>query len=301
MSKTIPLCLAHANPGLAGKVACPPYDVLSPAEARDYAIDNISSFLHITRAEIDLPSSTRQYDDSVYTKAASNFDAFIKGGWLTRDESAFLVYRISYKDHVQTGIAFGASVDEYESGKIKQHELTQEDCVADRMRHAIAIGAYAEPVLLAYRESAALREVMDAATKGNPLMDVVMQDGVKHTIWRTQGAAKVAHIMEKLGSLYIADGHHLCAAAGRVRDFMRRQNTGHTGLEPYNYFPAVAFPDDELNVYKRNFHGPIELRPKASMTLTEIMDLADRKGIMPPKSTWFWPKLASGLFVHLLR
>jgi len=34
--------------------------------------------------------------------------------------------------------------------------------------------------------------------------------------------------------------------------------------------------------------------------IEELMDLADDDQIMPPKSTWFEPKLRSGLFVHLL-
>lgn len=35
-------------------------------------------------------------------------------------------------------------------------------------------------------------------------------------------------------------------------------------------------------------------------TIDDLMDLADADKIMPPKSTWFEPKLRSGLFVHLL-
>jgi len=35
-------------------------------------------------------------------------------------------------------------------------------------------------------------------------------------------------------------------------------------------------------------------------SLEELMALADEDKIMPPKSTWFEPKLRSGLFVHLL-
>ena len=33
-------------------------------------------------------------------------------------------------------------------------------------------------------------------------------------------------------------------------------------------------------------------------TLAQLMDIADAGQIMPPKSTWFEPKLRSGLFVH---
>jgi uncharacterized protein (DUF1015 family) len=34
--------------------------------------------------------------------------------------------------------------------------------------------------------------------------------------------------------------------------------------------------------------------------LEELMDVADADGIMPPKSTWFEPKLADGLVSHVL-
>lgn len=36
------------------------------------------------------------------------------------------------------------------------------------------------------------------------------------------------------------------------------------------------------------------------VTISQMMDIADSGGIMPPKSTWFEPKLRSGLLVHTL-
>ena len=35
-------------------------------------------------------------------------------------------------------------------------------------------------------------------------------------------------------------------------------------------------------------------------TMDDLMDIADAGAIMPPKSTWFEPKLRSGIFVHKL-
>ena len=35
-------------------------------------------------------------------------------------------------------------------------------------------------------------------------------------------------------------------------------------------------------------------------TLDDLMSIADANKIMPPKSTWFEPKLLSGLFIHKL-
>ena len=36
------------------------------------------------------------------------------------------------------------------------------------------------------------------------------------------------------------------------------------------------------------------------VTMQESMDIADSGNIMPPKATWFEPKLRSGLVVHKL-
>ena len=36
------------------------------------------------------------------------------------------------------------------------------------------------------------------------------------------------------------------------------------------------------------------------VTVAQMMDVADAGKIMPPKSTWFEPKLRSGLLVHTL-
>ena len=35
-------------------------------------------------------------------------------------------------------------------------------------------------------------------------------------------------------------------------------------------------------------------------TTEDIMAIADRGEIMPPKSTWFEPKPRSGIFIHML-
>ncbi|MDD4101335.1 MAG: DUF1015 domain-containing protein, partial [Kiritimatiellae bacterium] len=36
------------------------------------------------------------------------------------------------------------------------------------------------------------------------------------------------------------------------------------------------------------------------VTVEQMMDIADAGQIMPPKSTWFEPKLRSGLLIHTL-
>ena len=36
------------------------------------------------------------------------------------------------------------------------------------------------------------------------------------------------------------------------------------------------------------------------VTMQQIIDIADTGNIMPPKTTWFEPKLRSGLVIHKL-
>ncbi len=183
--------------------------------------------------------------------------------------------------------------------------------------------------------------------------------------------------------MYIADGHHRSAAAALVGNEKKLQNPNHTGNEEYNYFLAVCFPDNQLNIIDynrvvRDLNGLSEeaflkaleedfviekqgaeiykpnklhnfslylggewysLTAKAGryddadpigvldvtissnlildkilgikdlrtdkridfpVTMQQIIDIADSGNIMPPKTTWFEPKLRSGLIIHEL-
>src|SRR5690606_23618653 len=67
-----PFAALRPAPEYAAEVAAPPYDVLSTDEARAQAEGKPWTFLHISKAEIDLPAGTDPYDPAVYAKAADN-------------------------------------------------------------------------------------------------------------------------------------------------------------------------------------------------------------------------------------
>ena len=54
------------------KIPALPYDVMSSAEAREMVEGNPLSFLHVDRAEVDLPEGTDIYSEEVYEKARQN-------------------------------------------------------------------------------------------------------------------------------------------------------------------------------------------------------------------------------------
>jgi len=393
-------------------VASYPYDIVDSKEARAIAKGNPRSFLHIVKSEIDLPLETDIYDEKVYEKARDNFRRLSDEGILFQDATpCFYVYRQQMGDHMQFGIVACASIKEYETVRIKKHELTRSDKEYDRTKHIDILNAQTGPVFLTYQARAAIDEIVRNIVCGTPEYDFVATDGISHTVWVVDDTVLIEKIREEfltVENFYIADGHHRAASSATVAKMRKRQNPDHDGSEEYNYMMAVIFPHDQLKIMAYNrvvadlnkftetefldrvrqrfliFHdvkGTIPaclhefgmylhgtwylLRAKESVyiesdiigaldvsilhdhlltpilgigdprtderinfvggirgvaelerlvdsgqyavafsiyptTVHQLMDVADSSNIMPPKSTWFEPKLRSGLFVHLM-
>lgn len=133
-------------PEFAQQVLCPPYDVISTEEARRLAAEHPRSFLHVIRSEVDLPG-VDPYSDEVYRKAAENLAALEHEGiYFTEKESIYYIYSQTQNGRTQTGIVGCASIDDYENGTIKKHEITRTEKELDRIRHFDTCSADTEPV-----------------------------------------------------------------------------------------------------------------------------------------------------------
>ena len=233
-----------------------PYDVLNSEEAREEAKGNEKSLYHIIKPEIDFPEGTSEYDPKVYEKAAENFQKFQDNGWLVQDEKEnYYVYAQTMNGRTQYGLVVCANVDDYMTGKIKKHELTRRDKEEDRLKHVRVNNANIEPVFFAYPDNKQLDDIVAAVIKNEPEYDLVTSDGIGHTFWVISDDAVIAQITEafaKMPYMYIADGHHRSAAAALVGDEKRKNNPNHKGDEEYNYFLAVCFPDNQLNIIDYN-------------------------------------------------
>lgn len=413
MSIVKPFKALRPKKELAAHVASPPYDVLNSEEARELVKNNPDSFLHVNKPEIDLNRGIDPYDERVYKKGKDNLDRLRRKGILFQDaHPCFYIYRQIMGKHQQTGLVACASVDEYETGLIKKHELTRQEKENDRVKHIQFLKAQVGPVFLTYRQTLEIDEITDRVTREMPEYDFESDD-VKHTFWvvnNEQTIAQIRQAFSHVGALYVADGHHRSAAALRIRDLKKSANPNHTGKEEYNYFLTVIFPHNQMqildynrvvkdlnNLSKAEFlnriekkfdilkpavkeaikpkethlftmyleHQWYELRAKAGTfdendpvkrldvsilqenllssilnivdprkdkridfvggirglrelekrvdtggwsvafalyptSIAELLAIADAGKIMPPKSTWFEPKLKSGLFIHLL-
>lgn len=402
------------NPEFASKVAALPYDVMNSKEAAEMVKGNPYSFLHVDKAEIDLPEGTDLYSEQVYLKARENLDKLVSDGVCAQDgESRFYIYRQVMNGRAQTGLVGCVSIDDYINNIIKKHELTRADKEADRINHVDYCDANTGPIFLTYRPQEKVAAILGEWTKSHaPVYDFVTDDGIGNTVWVIdcpETTAEIASLFEGVDYLYIADGHHRAASAVKVGLRRREQNPDYNGSEEFNFFLAVLFDCNELEImdYNRvmkdlngnteeefiakisekftvekvgasaykpteahtfgmllggewykvaakegtfdsadpvasldvsilqsNLISPVlgindprtdkridfvggirglgELERRASddmclafsmypTTLRELMDIADAGQLMPPKSTWFEPKLLSGLFIHKLK
>ncbi|MBR7154070.1 MAG: DUF1015 domain-containing protein [Paludibacteraceae bacterium] len=408
---------------LVEQVSSRPYDVLNSEEARQEAAGNPKSLYHIIKPEINFEPGTDEHDPRVYDAAVEQFKLFKQNGWLVQDKSEkYYVYAQTIlasnplsggKDKTQYGLVVGAWVDDYLEGRIKKHELTRRDKEEDRMKHVRVLNANMEPVFFAYPHRDDLDAIIAKVVAGQPEYDfVAAPEGFRHTFWVINDEAAIAQITKifaEIPAMYIADGHHRSAAAAGVGAERKGLPVTGDGLRESDYFLAVCFPDNQLNIidYNRvvkdlngltedeflaklaenfvvedkgtaiykpaklhNFAlylggkwysltakegryddndpigvldvtissnlildkildikdlrsdkridfvggirglGELERRVDSGemkmalalypVTMQQIIDIADSGNIMPPKTTWFEPKLRSGLVVHEL-
>jgi uncharacterized protein (DUF1015 family) len=252
MSALFPFRALRPAPAVAAEVAAVPYDVVSTPEARALATGHPLNFLHVTRAEIDLPPDVDPYDARVYAQAVRNLEELKRAAPLVLDpQPALYFYRLRMGGHTQTGLAGCFSLDEYDRGLVKKHERTRKDKEDDRTRHLVELRAQTGVVFLTYRDSRAIDAVAAEATAGPPIYDFTAADGVAHTLWAVAPAEvpRLVGAFADLPALYIADGHHRAASAARAREALGP--SGRQGGEG-SRFLAVAFPQSQVQILAYN-------------------------------------------------
>lgn len=270
---------------LAAKIAALPYDVMNSEEARDLVKDNPYSFLHVDKAEIDLPQGTYLYSEEVYQKAAQNLRAMSQKAWYIKDEEPLLyIYAQTMNGRVQTGIVGCAAIDDYINNIIKKHELTRADKEADRIRHVDTCNANTGPIFLTYRGSDKIDEIIKKYTDGTPEYDFVTDDDIRNTVYVVSDRADVDALCQafaEIDYLYIADGHHRAASAVNVGKKRREARPDYDGSEEFNYFLAVLFKSDELAIMDYNRL----LKDLNSLSLEELIKRLDEKFIVKEVGT----------------
>ena len=235
----------------AAQVASRPYDVLNSEEARKEAQDNLLSFLHVTKSEIDLPADANIHSEAVYQKAKENLQHLIDQLILfLENEPCYYIYELGWKGRTQTGLVCVSSVQDYFNDVIKKHEFTRPEKEQDRIDHIRTTRAQTGNVFLACKDLKELNDVFEHWKKHHPAeYDFTADDGVVHTIWVVDTAATIDVItnlfQDKIPFTYIADGHHRAASAAKVSQALPDSAEA-------QYFLTTIFPANQLAILDYN-------------------------------------------------
>ncbi len=225
--KALPFPCIRPVPELAADVAALPYDVFDRAEAVEYASSRPLSFLNIDRPETQFAPDQDMYAPEVYERGAELLRERIEDGtYVTDGNRSYYIYELTWQGRSQTGIVAVCSVEEYESGIIKRHELTRADKERDRSEHIRALGCQTGPIFLTYRDQPVLDMIIGAAKTSAPLYAFTDDEGVQQTVWevaRPDAVAAIHGMFEQIPCAYIADGHHRTASAMNVARDMREE------------------------------------------------------------------------------
>lgn len=240
-----PFRALRVNPHAAPRVAAPPYDTLSAAEARRMAAGNAESFLRIDKPEIEFPEHQDPYAPEVYQRGREILGHFVTTGVLVRELTpALYLYRQQMQGRTQTGLLAATSVDEYRKGLIRKHEHTRPEKVTDRARHIIGCQAQASPVLSTFRYDIKVDNIFREIAMKPPLIDFTGPDGTRQELWVVTEERFIKRLVDtfaQIPMLYIADGHHRSEAAAEVS----ADSTG-PGATAAKFFLNGLFPDRDL-------------------------------------------------------
>ena len=251
MAQIRPFKALRPKQNIAGKVASPPYDVLNSAEAKEEAKGNPFSFLHITKAEIDLPDGTDLHSQAVYDKAKENLQEFLQQGILFKEEKpCYYIYQLIMNGRSQTGLVCVSSVEDYFKGVIKKHEFTRPEKEKDRIAHMKTIRAQTGNVFLAYNNVVEIDSIIyNWKNAHQPAYKFTANDGIHHAVWEINDDTDIANITrlfaEKVPATYIADGHHRAASAAKISKEL-------PDSEAAKYFLTTIFPASELTILDYN-------------------------------------------------
>lgn len=251
MAHIKPFNALRPKPELAQQVASRPYDVLNSEEARVEAKGNPYSFLHVTKSEIDLPTDIDTHSKVVYEKAKENLQQLISTGVLIKEtRPCYYIYQLIMNGRSQTGLVCVSSVQDYFDDVIKKHEFTRPEKEKDRIDHMQTIEAQTGNVFMAYRDVAAVNNIISEWKASNkPVYDFTADDGIQHSIWIVDDDTTVNNITglfkKDVPFTYIADGHHRAASAAKVSKALPQSAEA-------KYFLTTIFPASELAILDYN-------------------------------------------------
>ncbi len=211
-------------------VVCPPYDIISQAEAETLRRRDPHNAVNLELAYQD-PALDHGADR--YAHTAALFRDWLESGVLVRDtwpsmyvlEEEFGVGDRSYR---RRGIIAAVQLEDFDKAVIMPHERTHPAPVSGRFALMSAARCNFSPIMGLYRDaSGAVDSLLEEAGPASPAVEIRLNGAYSCCVWITSDRAAAEGIADAMALLkiYIADGHHRYEAALRYRDTQRATGT----------------------------------------------------------------------------
>lgn len=276
-----------------------PYDKISPAMQAKYLAASPYNLVRIILGE-KLPSDDAA--NNCYTRGAAYLSEWTRDGILAQDpEPAFYAYSQEFtvpdtqERATRQGFIGLGKVEDYSASVVYRHEQTLSGPKKDRMQVLTNTRAHFGHIFMLYPDpQAVIDRILDQASQGTPVLDVVDDFGVRNRLWPITDLTTIAQMETVMTDkkLLIADGHHRYetalayskehptdpAARFVMMTFVNMHSPGLRILATHRVLRNVAgFEEDEL--LKRAFDQWQVTTYGSTAELKEAMQEPDAKNI----------------------
>lgn len=242
MATIVPFKGLRYNPGKIeeiSKVVTPPYDVID-TDAQDRYYKRHS--YNIIRLEYGKTYPEDNEANNRYTRAARDFDAWVKDGVLVpENEPALYLYEQEFftggEKKIRSGFICGVKLEPYDKGIVLPHEETIPKHKADRLDLMRTCRANFSPIFSLYsdKEKKVEQALREAVTGTLPDISFTDEIGESHWMWVIIDKAVISKVQQIMADkrIFIADGHHRYETA---LNYKIEREAQYTQIEPaYNY------------------------------------------------------------------
>ena len=222
--------------------------------------------------------------------AKGHFDEMKNNHIIKQDDSVcFYIYKIKFNNHIQTGFLAVANIRDFIDNKIKGHELTYESRLKERADQMLNIETQIGPIYVSYIDENGLDNLINDLTKSSPDYDFESFDKSHHTLWCIQNPEQINQLsrsINRISSLYIADGHHRIGAMKKISEIN----------ESFNYFMIAAFPKSQSKIFDYNR----VIKDLNGLSVSEFIEKIENFFYCKRQSTSFRPKKIKefGMYHH---
>ena len=214
--------------GKLDQLVCPPYDVISDEQRREYLESNPHNIIRL-----ELP---REGEDP-YAQAGRVLREWMEQGVLACDkQNALYVYEEEFSHRGQrlcvSGVICRVKLEEFSKGVVLPHEETLSKAKTDRLNLMRATKCNFSQIYSLYHDEGGVTAGRLAKCRhASPDAELTDGEGVTHRLWIITDAEVIEAVCRDFAprKLYIADGHHRYETALNDRNERRQQGTAKEG------------------------------------------------------------------------